>query len=106
MNANKKAIPGEDIVYKTVLTNTGGNADANSLKLTLTVDSNSEFKTNSVTFTDAVGGSASGLTCCASIEYSNTAGPAYTWTYSPIGIYDSNVKAIRVTPTGTLNNGV
>jgi hypothetical protein len=108
--SNLKAIPGNDVVTSTILTNTGGSPDANSLSFILPVNSNTKLKTGSVAFTDAVGGSASGLTL-GTVVYTSTS-PCPTsktdgaWgNYTPSGAYDPNVTGIKVTPSGTFNSG-
>lgn len=103
---NRKAVPGEDMLHSATVVNTGGPVDADALAIVLDIPNPLSFKVGSITFTDAVGGGASGLTCCYSVEYSSTAGPAYTWTTTaPTGTYNPNVRGLRLIPSGAMNDG-
>jgi hypothetical protein len=102
-NTKKKAIPGEDMVTTLTVTNSGGQPFADSVTNTLSIPTNLAFKVGSVSFT----ANTSGLTCCGTagnVLYSST-GTSGPWTYTPSGTYDSNVRAIKYTPTGTMATG-
>lgn len=115
---NLKAIPGNELIFDKGLKNDGGVPDVNSTTLTIPIPSNLSFKVGSVTFQDAqypkstpTGNASTSYDTVGSsnltvgtIQYSSvgTSGP---WTYTPSGTYDSNVRAVRIKPSGTMNNG-
>jgi hypothetical protein len=119
-----KALPGQRVIYDWGLQNTNVAPDAGTISMIMDVSSDLAFKVGSVTYVDGeipgapTGNPATskdttpantGLTVGAGqISYSST-GTSGPWTYTPsvnyMGSYDSNVRAIKVTPTGTMNDG-
>lgn len=119
--ANPKAIPGSDIIYTIVVTNSGAGAvDSNTTIITDPIPANTKLFVNNyggakgcgpIEFID--GSTASGLTCTFTslgsttddIDFSKTAVPPYVYDYTPIptGGYDPIVTSIRFNPKGTFN---
>lgn len=116
---NPKAIPGADMVYNIVITNTGtGVADANSIVITDPIPTNTMMYVKDfgatgsgpIAFTD--GSPTSGLTysfvalgsASSNLAFSNNNGSTYT--YTPVADangYDANVTNIKINPQGTMN---
>jgi hypothetical protein len=116
---NPKAIPGADVVYNIVITNTGsGVADANTIVVTDPVPTNTMIYVKDfgatgsgpVSFTD--GSTSSGLTysfvalgsASSNLSFSNNNGSTYT--YTPVADangFDANVTNIKINPQGTMN---
>ncbi len=128
-NQKLKMIPGQNIVFEWGLRNAGGEPDTDSLKVVMAVPTQIAFKIGSVTFEDGVivntgangagqQPSATGNTApnntgmtIGTIEYSET-GTSGPWGAVPAadftdgnGSYDNGIRAIRVTPAGTMNDG-
>lgn len=97
------AIPGNDIVYTLTVTNNGASpVDAGSIILTDVLPTTTTFRNTAlaggVPFSIASG--SSGVTLSSlSPAYSNN---GTTFGYTPASGYDPNVKAVRITPTGTM----
>lgn len=116
---NPKAIPGGDVIYTIVITNTGtGVPDVNTMVVTDPIPTNtmlyvkdlSGTGTGPVTFID--GTPTSGLTysfvalgsASSNLSFSNNNGSTYT--YTPVADangYDANVTNIKINPQGTMN---
>ena len=103
------AIPGADMVYSFVVTNTGGSpVDAASLVLTDILPANVTFFGGDVDGPgpatgpfDFVAGSSGLSLPSGGIAYSSDGGTSYG--YQAGASYDPAVKAIRLSPTGSLN---
>ena len=97
-------IPGNDVTYTLTVTNTGASpVDASSIVLTDVLPANVTFRntalSGSIPF--AISAGSSGVTLATgSPAYSNNGGSTYA--YAPAAGYDSNVKAVRITPSGTM----
>jgi hypothetical protein len=117
-NENLKAVPGNDVINDWGFTNTAGVPDAGTVVLVLSVPTHLAFQVGSLTFVDgevpgiptgdpstsqdsSVGNSSLSI---GTVTYSST-GTTGPWTYIPTGAYDANVRAIKVTPSGTMNHG-
>ena len=123
---NLKAIPGQNMVIEWGLKNAGGPPDS-GFTMATSVNSNLAFKIGSLTFEDGCevanvngAGGVPSSTCVSinnsgltlgTVEYSNV-GESGPWTYTPSadfsdpdGSYDNDVRGIRVTPGGTMNDG-
>lgn len=102
------AIPGADMLYTFVLTNSGGSpVDASTLVITDTLPAGVTFFGGDVDGTGPATGpfdftpGTSGLTLPnTGIAYSSNGGT--TWTYQASTTYDASVKALRLTPSGSL----
>lgn len=97
-------IPGNDVTYTLTVTNSGASpVDASSIVLTDVLPANVTFKNvaiaGGIPFSIASGASGVTLTA-ASPAYSNNGGSTYA--YTPAAGYDANVKAVRITPAGTM----
>ncbi len=94
-------MPGADLLYSIVFTNTGGSAAANMI-ITDPVPANTDFKVGSVTNTLGTTGLS------VTVSYSSDGGT--TWTYTPAsgaggapGNYDRVITHVRWSLTGSLN---
>lgn len=102
------AIPGSDVVYTLTVTNSGGSTvDLNSLVLTDVLPStvsfyNGDFSSSSPGMGpfELTAGSSNVTLPSSAQAYSNNGGATYA--YSPSSGYDSNVTAVRLTPTGNM----
>ena len=99
-------LPGNDVMYTLTVTNSGGSpVDASSIVLADVLPAGVTFRN---TVLDAPSGTpfsinpgSSGVSLSSgSPAYSNNGGSTYA--YTPAAGYDANVKAVRVTPTGTM----
>lgn len=100
---NPKLIPGAIVEYVITVRNVGaGPVDASSVVLLDVMPAEMAFAvTTPVTFTN--GATASGLSLASSnITYSQAAGGAAPYTYTPTGTFDARVRGIRIAPTGTM----
>lgn len=97
-------IPGNDVTYTLTVTNSGASpVDASSIVLTDVLPANVTFRNTALSggipFLITPGSSGVSLST-SSPAYSNNGGSTYA--YTPAAGYDANVKAVRVTPTGTM----
>jgi hypothetical protein len=102
-------LPGEDVVYTLTITNTGGVIDGGSIVVSDPLPSQLDFfygtgTPSPVSFSDGTGAAATGLSCCltSNISYLNSAGTVIT----PASSYDTLVRQIRITPSGTMPSGL
>ncbi len=97
-------IPGNDVTYTLTVTNNGASpVDASSIVLSDVLPTNVTFRntTLSGSIPFAINAGSSGVTLTsASPAYSNNGGSTYA--YAPAAGYDANVKAVRITPSGTM----
>ena len=128
LSENHKAVPGENMVIQGGLTNNGGGlASSDDVSLTFRIPTAMAYQLNSMVFVDGeiVGAGSgnpandgipinpTGMTCCtgAEITYSSN-GTSFSYTPSVSftddfgNTYDSNIRAIRITPSGAMNSGV
>lgn len=104
---NRFAIPGADVIYTFAVANTGGSpVDAATVVLTDILPANVTFYGGDVDDSGPATGpfeftaGSSGLTLPTSgIAYSNNGGTSYA--YQATTTYDANVRAIRLTPSGS-----
>jgi uncharacterized repeat protein (TIGR01451 family) len=101
---NPKAVPGAIIEYTIRVRNVGTRAvDANTIVIIDEMPANMAFATGTpVTLVN--GTPASGLStfnAATMVRYSS-AGLAGPFTYSPSSAFDASVRALRVTPGGTM----
>lgn len=104
---NRFAIPGADVIYTFSVANTGGSpVDASTVVLTDVLPANVTFYGGDIDDGGPANGpfefnaGTSGLTLPASgIAYSNNGGTSYA--YQATTSYDANVRAIRLTPSGS-----
>ncbi|MBA3878870.1 MAG: hypothetical protein C0500_04050 [Sphingobium sp.] len=104
---NRFAIPGADVIYTFSVANTGGSpVDAATVVLTDVLPTNVTFYGGDVDDGGPATGpfeftpGSSGLTLPTSgIAYSNNGGASYA--YQATASYDANVRAIRLTPSGS-----
>ena len=102
------AIPGADVLYTFVLTNSGGSVvDASTLVITDILPAGVTLFGGDVDGTGPATGpfeftpGTSGLTLPnAGIAYSSNGGT--TWTYQAGSSYDASVRGVRLTPSGSL----
>ncbi len=128
-STNLKAIPGQVMVFDNGIQNTGGEADANSTQIYVSIPTQIDFEQNSIVFQDArqaIAGATgnvatnyttittSGLSCSTCWEYSINTGQGGPWTSLPNTMssyvinsqtYLPNVKGIRLNLTGTFADG-
>jgi uncharacterized repeat protein (TIGR01451 family)/fimbrial isopeptide formation D2 family protein len=113
---NPKNIPGAEVLYTVIVTNTGqGKVDADSMQLADPVPANTSLfvgdlggsPSGPVTYTDSGSGLTFGFTSLASttddVEFSNNNGS--TWTYTPVADangYDATVTNVRMRPKGRM----
>ncbi len=102
---NPKLIPGAIVEYAITVRNTGtGPVDASSIVLLDVMPTDMAFAvTTPVTFTN--GTTASGLNAfnaATMVTYSQAAGGAAPYTFTPTGTFDGRVTGIRIAPTGTM----
>lgn len=102
---NPKLIPGAIVEYAITVRNTGlGTVDASTINIIDFMPAQMAFATGTpVTFTN--GTPTSGLTtfnAATMVRFSQAAGGAAPYTYTPAGPFDGNVTAIRIAPTGTM----
>lgn len=102
---NPKAMPGAIVEYTIAVRNAGNRAvDSNSLIMIDEMPGEMAFSvTSPITFTN--GTPASGLNtfnASTMVSFSSQAGTPTTFTYTPAGPFDRNVRAIRIAPTGTM----
>lgn len=103
---NPKAIPGAIVEYTITVRNEGNRSvDASSIVILDEMPADMAFVPGTpVTFTN--GSPTSGLNtfnAATMVRYASTPGTAGPFTYTPTGVADSNVRAIRIAPTGTMN---
>ncbi len=100
--ANAKMIPGNDVIQKYVIGNTGGeDLDNGSLVFYFFVDTNMSFKTGSVALVNEVGTSGISL---SNLQYSTSGSENcsnQTYAHTPSGAFDANVRCIKVITTGS-----
>ena len=111
---NPKNIPGSEVLYTLIVTNSGaGTVDNNTLVIVDPIPANTELFTGNLSggaplvFTN--GASSSGLTCTFTalnnfadcVDFSNNDGA--TWNYEPNGGFDPAVTHIRFIPAGAMN---
>jgi len=102
------AIPGADMVYTLTVTNSGGSTvDLNSLILTDALPASMTFYNGDFDSTSPgmgpfqlTAGSSNVTLPASGRSYSNNGGVSYS--YTPAAGYDSNVNALRLTPSGTM----
>jgi uncharacterized repeat protein (TIGR01451 family) len=106
---NEFSLPGNDMLYTISVTNSGGVIDSGSIVVTdiLPAEIDLYYGTGSpspVTFTDGSGAAATGLICCsaANIAYLDAGGLVV----SPTTGYASNVRQLRISPSGTMPSGL
>jgi len=110
---NLKRIPQSVVRYDISVTNSGpGAVDANTLMITDPIPANTAMyvattPANPVVFVNGTGNAASGLTYtyATSVQYSST-GASGPWTYTPVpdaNGFDAAVRAVRITPSGTMS---
>jgi len=99
-------LPGNDVMYTLTVTNTGGSpVDASSIVLADVLPAGVTFR-NTVLDTPSgtpfsINAGSSGVSLASgSPAYSNNGGSTYA--YTPAAGYDANVKAVRITPSGTM----
>jgi len=110
---NLKRIPQSVVRYDITVTNSGpGTVDANTLVITDPIPAKTAMyvattPANPVVFVNGTGNAVSGLTYtyATNVQYSSigTSGP---WTYTPLpdaNGFDPAVRAVRITPAGTMN---
>jgi len=102
---NPKAIPGAIVEYTITVRNEGNrNVDASSIVILDQMPADMAFVPGTpVTFTN--GSTTSGLntfSAAAMVRYASTPGTGGPFTYTPVGVADRNVRAIRIAPTGTM----
>jgi uncharacterized repeat protein (TIGR01451 family) len=99
-------IPGNDILYTLTVTNAGASpVDASSIVLSDVLPAGVTFRNTVLDATSgtpfSISAGSSGVTLsAASPAYSNNGGS--TWSYTPVSGYDANVRAVRVTPSGSM----
>lgn len=103
--SNPKAIPGAIVEYAILVRNVGNSTvDSSSIIIVDAMPPGMAFATGTpVTFTN--GTPTSGLNtfnASTMVRFSSAAGTAGPFTYTPTGAFDSNVRAIRIAPTGTM----
>jgi uncharacterized repeat protein (TIGR01451 family) len=103
--SNPKLIPGAVVEYVITVRNVGaGTVDASSIVLLDVMPAEMAFAVGTpVTFTN--GTPASGLNtfnAATMVRFTQAAGGAAPYTYTPTGSYDANVRGIRIAPTGTM----
>jgi uncharacterized repeat protein (TIGR01451 family) len=111
---NPKNIPGSEVLYTLIVTNSGaGTVDNNTLVIVDPIPANTELFTGNLSggaplvFTN--GAPSSGLTCTFTalnnfadcVDFSNNGGA--TWNYVPNGGFDPAVTHIRFIPAGAMN---
>jgi fimbrial isopeptide formation D2 family protein len=113
-SAGLYAVPGNDVVYKIRIENTGTfAADLDSLDLVDDLPSELEFYNGDIdgagpeTGPFAFSAGASGLTCCTTsdVSYSNSASLPAIFGFTPSAGYDGRVAFIKIRPKGTLDPG-
>lgn len=103
---NPKAIPGAIVEYAIVVRNVGsGRPDTASITIIDAMPPEMAYATASgVTFTN--GSPTSGLGTfdqSSMVRFSSTPGEAGPFTYTPVGPFDPNVRAIRIIPGGRMS---
>ncbi|GAB4470804.1 MAG: hypothetical protein OHK0018_00280 [Erythrobacter tepidarius] len=103
---NPKLIPGAIVEYAITVRNVGvARPDNNSVIITDIMPAEMAFATGTpVTFTN--GSPSSGLSSfnpATMVAFSSSPGGAGPFTYAPVGPFDPNVRAIRITPGGRMN---
>ncbi|HEU0045669.1 hypothetical protein [Sphingomonas sp.] len=97
-------LPANDITYTLTVTNTGGSpVDAGTIVLRDVLPAAVTFRNTALAggIPFAISSGNSGVTLSStSPAYSNDGGT--TWGYAPAAGYDPNVKAVRITPSGTM----
>lgn len=104
--ANPKLIPGAIVEYAITVRNVGsGRPDNGSIVLLDLMPPQMAFATGTpVSFTN--GATASGLSTFNAgtmVRFSSAAGGAAPYTYTPVGTFDPNVRAIRIVPGGRMS---
>jgi trimeric autotransporter adhesin len=108
---NPKRIPGSVLRYTIAVSNTGqGAIDAGTLVITDPLPADVELCVAPVcgavlTFSDGTPTSALGFSYASSVTYSSTPTGGAPFSYSPSPTasgYDSNIRGIRIAPTGAL----
>ena len=102
---NPKLIPGAVVEYAINVRNVGARAvDASSIVMVDVMPADMAFQvTSPITFTN--GPTPSGLNTfnrTTMVTYSQAAGGAAPYTYTPSGTFDPRVRGIRIAPTGTM----
>ena len=111
---NPKNIPGSEVLYTLIVTNSGaGTVDNNTLVIIDPIPANTELFTGNLSggapFVFVDGALSSGLTCTFTalnnfadcVDFSNNGGA--TWTYVPNGGFDPAVTHIRFSPAGSMS---
>jgi hypothetical protein len=113
-NATGFFTPNAEVVYQIDFYSTGGALDPASVIIRDILPPHLELFTgnfngsgSAVTFTD-LSTPASGITCCttSNISFSNTTGPNPPFGYGGNGGFDPAATGFRVTPSGTVRQGV
>jgi uncharacterized repeat protein (TIGR01451 family) len=118
VSANAKAIPGAEILYTIMVTNSGAGTSGNNIitdvipaNMSMWVCSDPPVCTNAtapITYT-CTSGAACGLTYnyATDVKYSSTAGaPPLSFTYTPVpdaSGYDAAVTGVQISPQGSMN---
>jgi uncharacterized repeat protein (TIGR01451 family) len=110
---NPKRIPGGVVRYAVSVTNSGtGIVDASTMVITDALPANTTMCVSTlcgnpiVEFIDGSPASGLSFSYASNVSYSNTAGGGAPFTYTPVpdaAGFDSNVKGVRIAPTGTMN---
>jgi hypothetical protein len=107
-------IPGTEVIYQIDLYSTGGALDPASVIITDIIPPNLELFTGNfngsggaVTLTD-LSAPSSGIICCntGNISFSNSTGSNPPFGYGGNGGFDSAATGFRITPSGTVRQGV
>ena len=116
--ANPKAIPGATVLYTLSVTNQGNGSTDSGVQvvdpiptnLSLCVANPCAQSADPIQFNDAPPGtitSGLGFVYASNVEFSNSAGPAFTYGYSPVpdsAGFDGAVTAVRVSPSGQFDS--
>jgi hypothetical protein len=105
--ANPKLIPGAIVEYAITVRNVGiGRPDTASIEIIDIMPPEMAFDTGTpVTFTN--GSPSSGLSsfnAATMVDFSQGSNGAGPYTYMPVGPFDPDVRAIRITPAGRMNS--
>lgn len=114
--SNPKAIPGAEMEYTVVVSNPGAiTLDSGTVKVTDILPPNTSLYIGPTGPVTSFTTSAPGLTLTYTspgdtsddIAFSNSAGPSYTFGYTPVPVnnYDAAVTALQFSPKGTMPGG-